>query len=464
MCSYTAIAYLDHGTAMFAPQLSKTSTETWASNGALLRSARSPAQTAWPASAQGPALDLTLTPVLGGTQALLQRKLAVGEANDPLEHDADRAAARVMGMGAPPMLQRKCESCADEETPVLRAKRSGVAGAATTAAPGIVDDTLKTPGAPLDGATRGFMEPRFGADFGDVRVHTGAQATDSAHAVGARAYTVGHHVVFSGNHYAPHSESGRSLLAHELAHVVQQSRGAGRRVQRAETLGTSVTDPPGTAAPFKKVSANFDGATFVLTGDGKAVVSASGQSGHPNTVDAADVTACKGKADDSYLNNSRYVGIKDKGPIPEGTYTFRHSEMTTFSSNEQRKMSLAKPGEYVDPKGLDLHGDWGAGRVALKPTKIEPSKFCGNTAARSGFYLHGGNMPGSSGCIDIGNDGIGKVVSTLTGYTAPVTVTVKYTQPAPSVGFLDRAAGRFMYPKKKDAGMWDRISGALGGD
>jgi hypothetical protein len=70
------------------------------------------------------------------------------------------------------------------------------------------------------------MEPRFGHDFSRVRVHTDARAAESAEAVHATAYTVGRDVVFGAGQYAPQSEAGRRLLAHELAHVVQQDSGA----------------------------------------------------------------------------------------------------------------------------------------------------------------------------------------------------------------------------------------------
>jgi hypothetical protein len=69
------------------------------------------------------------------------------------------------------------------------------------------------------------MEPRFGTDFADVRVHTDPGAAESAREIGARAYTVGGHIVFGGGEYAPAIPEGRSLLAYELAHVVQ-ARGA----------------------------------------------------------------------------------------------------------------------------------------------------------------------------------------------------------------------------------------------
>jgi hypothetical protein len=78
-------------------------------------------------------------------------------------------------------------------------------------------------GCPLDDATRTFMEPRFGYDFSDVRVHADAGAAESARAINALAYTLGHDIVFGTGKYAPGTAEGRKLLAHELTHVVQQS-------------------------------------------------------------------------------------------------------------------------------------------------------------------------------------------------------------------------------------------------
>jgi hypothetical protein len=100
---------------------------------------------------------------------------------------------------------------------------------------------ISEPGHPLDGATRATLEPRFGRDLRAVRVHDGSRAAASAAAVSASAYTVGAHVVFGAGHYAPASTEGRSLLAHELAHVLQQSGAApdrGGRIALAEDRAT----------------------------------------------------------------------------------------------------------------------------------------------------------------------------------------------------------------------------------
>ena len=91
--------------------------------------------------------------------------------------------------------------------------------------PPIVHEVLSASGEPLDLETRAFMEPRFGHDFSQVRVHSDARAAESARAVNALAYTSGKDIVFREEQYAPGTPLGQHLLAHELTHVVQQEKG-----------------------------------------------------------------------------------------------------------------------------------------------------------------------------------------------------------------------------------------------
>jgi hypothetical protein len=115
--------------------------------------------------------------------------------------------------------------------------------------PALVPEVLREPGAPLDPAVRQDMESRFGHDFSRVRVHTDARAADSARDVQALAYTVGEHIVFGREQYAPHGSSGRRLLAHELAHVVQQQGSGTAGLEagmpaRASELEVEASDSP----------------------------------------------------------------------------------------------------------------------------------------------------------------------------------------------------------------------------
>src|SRR5438067_352922 len=106
-------------------------------------------------------------------------------------------------------------------------------------APPIVHEVLRSPGRPLDSSTQAFMEPRFGHDFSQVRLHTDDRAAKSALAVNALAYTVGRDVVFAAGRYRPGTAEGRRLLAHELTHTIQQ-----RHAPKAERSEEISLGPP----------------------------------------------------------------------------------------------------------------------------------------------------------------------------------------------------------------------------
>jgi hypothetical protein len=189
----------------------------------------------------------------------LQRKLAIGATNDPLEAEADRVAAQVMG---------KPSSSLSLSTPPAALRRKCASQSSAMAAPPIVHRVLESPGQPLDAGIRSYMEPRFQADFSRVRVHTGALAAESARAVNALAYTVGTDLVFSSGQYQPYSTGGGMLLAHELAHVAQQRSAPMPWVQRQNGSGGTPKprsdyvflmgeDAPRTGNPFFKAAADY---------------------------------------------------------------------------------------------------------------------------------------------------------------------------------------------------------------
>ena len=196
----------------------------------------------------------------------VQTKLAVSQPDDPHEREADRVAEQVMRMADPvvqanhagPTIQRKCApcgtggapcpACAEEEEKISSAKTwmqrqsdreasgEGESAAAQNEAAPTVEGHVNSlgSGTPLPLSVRGFFEPRFGRDFGDVRVHTGTRAAAAAKSVNALAYTVGSNIVFGDGQYSPATANGQRLVAHELTHVVQQS-GAQQTVQRFAT-------------------------------------------------------------------------------------------------------------------------------------------------------------------------------------------------------------------------------------
>jgi len=163
---------------------------------------------------------------------VLQRKLAIGSSHDPLEREADRVAAQVMAAPtyptvdiAPPRIQRY----------------SGPMAQGIDTAPASVDRVLASPGRPLDPALQQDMGERFGYDFSQVRVHTGAEAARSAQEVNANAYTVGQNIAFNAGRFRPSTPEGKRLLAHELAHVVQQSGSQG--VPSSQSIRTTRLSP-----------------------------------------------------------------------------------------------------------------------------------------------------------------------------------------------------------------------------
>jgi len=213
---------------------------------------------------------------------VIQAKLTVNQPGDRFEQEADRVAETVMrmpdpGAGTPPSIQRMCTGCeeevnrsqpsslstidesvvarqiklndfagsepvedTDEEARPIAAQRKSGQGAISqaaqqpTVAPGSaqsIETAGRSGGQRLPPDTRQFMESRFGHDFGQVRLHTDARSADLAGDLCARAYTIGTDIAFGTGQYAPETSIGRRLLAHELAHVVQQRQGASLKIR-----------------------------------------------------------------------------------------------------------------------------------------------------------------------------------------------------------------------------------------
>lgn len=174
----------------------------------------------------GYGFDFTQTPARAHA---IQRKPTLSAPGDAFEREADDVADKVMRMADPtaiataaPAIQRKCAQCKDEEDRPIHTKRSAAVDAHTRLDTTAAAHAAARGGAPLSHEARAFFEPRFQRDFSQVRIHSDAAAADAARSVQARAYTLGTHIVFGAGEYAPATAAGRSLLAHELTHVVQQ--------------------------------------------------------------------------------------------------------------------------------------------------------------------------------------------------------------------------------------------------
>jgi hypothetical protein len=184
--------------------------------------------------------DFSGMPLRSPAAGAIQTKLAINKPRDEYEQEADRVAEQITRMpqaaclcaGSCPKCQREQEHPAQWRVAQLQRVQGQDVGNA--AVPPVVHEALRAPDQPLDESTRSYFEPRFGYDFSDVRVHTGGLAARSAQAVGAQAYTLGKDVVFGEGKYAPHTDVGRLLIAHELTHVMQQRSGALRLDRRED--------------------------------------------------------------------------------------------------------------------------------------------------------------------------------------------------------------------------------------
>ncbi|GHO83206.1 eCIS core domain-containing protein [Dictyobacter formicarum] len=144
---------------------------------------------------------------------VIQTKLTINQPGDQYEQEADRISQQ---MSATPAY-----AAASGVAPLIQ-HFSGESNEQMNVAPVSVELALASRGGPLEPVLRQDMEQRLGYDFSSVRIHTDAQAAESARDVNAYAYTAGHDIVFGTGRFAPGTHEGRRLIAHELTHVVQQ--------------------------------------------------------------------------------------------------------------------------------------------------------------------------------------------------------------------------------------------------
>lgn len=200
--------------------------------------ARAPARQAEPGEGTAQtrlALARQAEPEEDAVQTKLARALDRQAETEAEEETAQTQLARA--------LARQAE--AEEETAQMQPEQPEVAG--TEVAPQTEQriDNLRGMGAPLPEDVRADMEARLGRDLSDVRIHTSAEAAELCAEVNARAFTVGSDVFFAPGEFAPETEQGRELLAHELTHVRQQGGGAARKLMRADDDGNAGSDSSG---------------------------------------------------------------------------------------------------------------------------------------------------------------------------------------------------------------------------
>lgn len=353
--------------------------------------------------------------------ATIQFQLSVAPPDDRFEQEADAAAEQVLRMpagSAPPSLsqlwgsevQRAPVDAPDddeeeqdedetEEAELLQPKTAQ--GAAPPVGPQLAAriQGMRGGGAPLADGERGFFEPRFGHRFADVRVHHAGAAAGIARQLHARAFTVGSDIFFGQSEFAPHTAAGSALLAHELAHVVQQRGGEHDRLQRQRRRRSrrSSRGRPSTSTPITSIS--FNGSRVTVYGGGSVSFPAvSGLMANHPTARGVDYT------------RPRYQDLPDKGPIPAGSYFIRPAEAET-----------ARAGGFNTTA-------WGHYRVPLHEsffTELSRRLF---TERTGGFFLHqDANHNGTAGCIGLVNHADNRYIYLrLRASENEIPVTVSY--------------------------------------
>lgn len=366
------------------------------------------------------------------------------------------------------ILRRKCacgnHTFASEECGQCKRKeqlqRSIDGPSEAGAFPNGVQEAINSNGQPLPTETRAVMEYHFGHDFSKVRVHVGEQAARSASAVHALAYTVGNHVAFGAGKYDPQSAQGQYLLAHELAHVIQQND----RISDIQPNGIAPDDHPTEREAERAADAvshrrqahvgqaigqskgkillhrhkddlvAYEGgqsASVYVIKAGKVIFMGSAVSGHPG----------KGENEPSV------------GPIPAGRYII-HPGITRPAvtklqggvcgangiASGYQEITSTDPSPCTgahycnvpcpttaDPaqKCFTPRDCWGPKRIKIEGNKAVTTPS-GKRKVRDGFYLHGGNPTDavSSGCVKSLNDDAFTHMRTLTGLKGAVPVCV----------------------------------------
>jgi len=142
-------------------------------------------------------------PIPPPTTRPTQTKLAINKPGDEYEQEADRVADQVMRMPEP--RSQSARDCS-EGRPRCQTEPHRIQGKGNN----------------MPSTQRDFFEPRFGADFSGVRLHTDNRSAEMADNLGAKAFTVGNDIVFGSGMYRPESSDGKHLMAHELTHTIQQ--------------------------------------------------------------------------------------------------------------------------------------------------------------------------------------------------------------------------------------------------
>jgi hypothetical protein len=293
---------------------------TWAPSGLPIRDAqRPPGNQAGviAATSAGRSHDFSHIPIHSPTPAAIQTKRVISEPGDADEQEADRQANQVMRASGP--------SATDAGGQTPAGPHSGAAMV-------------------LEPADRQFFETRFQHNFADVRIYAGREANASARRLQARAYTVGNSIHFAPGEYRPGTPAGRHLLAHELAHVLQQRALPGSqpaRIQRQpEPAKPAPKPPPAKQKTLKEAGVGLDDPVF------------------EKTAQIIDEVLLRNKRLAPYIGDKLKSGLRiaEKGKFVQelSDNNFENAYRTAYDQNSAQSVPAHIVGFY-DPKKSEVH-------------------------------------------------------------------------------------------------------------
>lgn len=309
----------------------------------------------------------------------LQAKSLVAPSSDPLEFEADRAADRMVhsaGSETPTLfgpMHRNINASAVEQPQTTQSapdhSRSEVP---------FSDSLSDSHGQPLDSASRSFFEPRFGQDFGHVRIHTGPQAAGFARSINAVAFTAGEHIGFDSGSYAPHSNEGRRLLAHELTHVLQQGAGHGVDSPLARHHATpSIQKKDNTAQPADQPTTISDSAKDEALWRGRvdqavrSLFSLRGPGLTGANVQFLDFPQFARQFSGSDLEEKLFTIFLDYDEIPEAGSILRHVNQAILYSFSGLAMDTLR--EFIKDGIKRGYFEWQSGELDVAATQADPT-------------------------------------------------------------------------------------------
>jgi hypothetical protein len=263
----------------------------------------------------------------------------------------------------------ECEECNKKETALQRRSPGQRVPAAV---PPAVSEVLRSPGQPLDTATRGFLERRFGYDFSRVRVHTDYKAAESATSVNALAYTVGRDIVFGAGQFAPSTKAGMNLLAHEITHVVQQNS--------LDASGQTVAELGQRGDSYERQADQIARLVNSSNPPGWSVKSSLSLSRRPvavqrNGLNCPTVTDVREECNNATAKCATAADYcKGKFPTPAELDNFIANLKTNFATSDFGANAKRNFGHWLEGTGSDL----------VMPSKV----FAGHSATKDALKTH----------------------------------------------------------------------------